>query len=705
MPGSGSGENLRAKTRFGVFEFDPQARELSKHGVRLKVQEQPIQILAALLEQPGQIVPREELQRRLWPDGTFVDYDQSLNKAVNKLRESLGDSANNPLYIETLARRGYRFVAPVEVDLPEEARPQIDELKAEEPKQGNNNFEKPLRSQSRLRRLAWPIGLSAIAVLASGLWPVAVPKVVVTQLTAGTHRYIGVLGVHNGRILFTAPFTMDQPAKYEFWSISTEGGESRLERMPFLNRPLGSAHGQQVDSKMGVFLIRAGLDDAGRGVEELWLVGFDGSKPRRIGVAVGSDTYSVSPDLRTLLRAGKEGLFVRPVEGGPERLIARIDWERPSQTFWHPSGKLIAFSIFKERQCSVWQVKADGTGMRPVLGEFEADEDAVWSPNGETLYFTLRGEICMRTSRRWLGWMRSPQVQRLTVGSTLYNIPVGDPTNSRLLYASGWVDHAESMKLNRQTGVFEPYLGGLSANWLDYSPDGQWIAYVSYPELDLWKCRRDGSDKILLDDSMNIHWPRWSPDGKRLAFAATRKEEFWAGVTHFHLYTISANGGKSEPVKGVSGGGFDPNWSPDGKRLVFAPWDFGVSTPKAEQHVSIVNLQTGTVDMVPGSEGILFPRWSPDGRRLEASSSRGSVLYDFETRRWVDVEGKGVAFAAWSKDSQYVFGSWMDENKLVRLDVAKRKVEETRHQGISSGFDRGLGCLLHSGGRSRGISG
>src|SRR4029077_2761161 len=87
--------------RFGVFKFDPQTRELTKHGVRLKVQEQPIKILGALLEQAGQIVSREDLQRRLWPDGTFVDYDQSLNKAVNKLREVLGDSADHPIYSET----------------------------------------------------------------------------------------------------------------------------------------------------------------------------------------------------------------------------------------------------------------------------------------------------------------------------------------------------------------------------------------------------------------------------------------------------------------------------------------------------------------------------------------------------------------------------------------------------------------------------
>ena len=125
-----------------------------------------------------------------------------------------------------------------------------------------------------------------------------------------------------------------------------------------------------------------------------------------------------------------------------------------------------------------------------------------------------------------------------------------------MIYAMGWVDHGESMKLNRQTDRFEPYLDGLSADCLDYSPDGQWIAYVSYPARELWKCRRDGSDKVLLEDSLDIYMPRWSPDGKRLAFAATRKGGAWSDP--FRIYTIAVEGGKAEPVKGVNGPGFDP---------------------------------------------------------------------------------------------------------------------------------------------------
>lgn len=101
--------------RFGVFEADEHTGELRKQGRRLPLQGQPLQVLLLLLERPGELVPRTEIHQRLWPDGTFVDFDHGLNAAINKIRESLGDSASSPRYVETLARRGYRFIAPVEV--------------------------------------------------------------------------------------------------------------------------------------------------------------------------------------------------------------------------------------------------------------------------------------------------------------------------------------------------------------------------------------------------------------------------------------------------------------------------------------------------------------------------------------------------------------------------------------------------------------
>jgi len=105
-------------TRFGVFELDLSAGELRKNGAKLRLQGQPFQVLALLLERAGEVVTREELQQKLWPSDTFVDFDHSLNTAINKVREALGDSASNPRYVETLARRGYRFIAPVRNEAP-----------------------------------------------------------------------------------------------------------------------------------------------------------------------------------------------------------------------------------------------------------------------------------------------------------------------------------------------------------------------------------------------------------------------------------------------------------------------------------------------------------------------------------------------------------------------------------------------------------
>src|SRR5215831_19593382 len=104
------------RVQFGVFELDLQGAELRKNGVKVKLQEQPLKVLQVLLENPGQIVSREDLRRRVWPANTFVEFDQGLYSAIARLRDALGDSSGSPRFIETVARRGYRFIAPVAIN-------------------------------------------------------------------------------------------------------------------------------------------------------------------------------------------------------------------------------------------------------------------------------------------------------------------------------------------------------------------------------------------------------------------------------------------------------------------------------------------------------------------------------------------------------------------------------------------------------------
>jgi DNA-binding winged helix-turn-helix (wHTH) protein len=228
--------------RFGVFEADLQARELRKSGRRLRVQDQPFFVLAALLEHPGTIVTREELRQRLWPADTFVDFDHSLNTAVNKLREVLGDSASSPRFIETLARRGYRFVAEVQKDFPPEesipkvvAQPVRDRWSLAEP-DSEHDLPKPHRAVTRslfaliqtmylvfyvvalfhaedLYQIAWPrLGLPTVFILVLVTAAVGIPLRL--YLLSGTAFDYSRLGEKFNKI-FLGVLILDQ-----LWAIA-----------------------------------------------------------------------------------------------------------------------------------------------------------------------------------------------------------------------------------------------------------------------------------------------------------------------------------------------------------------------------------------------------------------------------------------------------------------------------------------------------
>ncbi len=141
--------------RFGVFELDIRSGELRKSGARIRLQEQPLQILSLLLERPGEIVTREAICKKLWPDGTFVDFDHSLNAAVVRLREALDDSADNPRFIETVPRRGYRFIAPVQGRADDSSAPSA------------------ARAASRSRRKLWWVAATVVMLLLSLALPIA----------------------------------------------------------------------------------------------------------------------------------------------------------------------------------------------------------------------------------------------------------------------------------------------------------------------------------------------------------------------------------------------------------------------------------------------------------------------------------------------------------------------------------------------------
>jgi DNA-binding winged helix-turn-helix (wHTH) protein len=191
--------------RFATFEVDLQAQELRKAGLRLKLTGHPFQVLAILLEQPGTVVTREELQKRLWPD-TFVDVDHNLNTAINKIREALGDSSENPRFVETLPRRGYRFISPITVSGTDAA--------------GNRSTSESESAARTKRRLALALLVGTVVVLVAGsVWfykprgtPVAPPQRTLTRLTFEDGLQTGATWSPDGRYI---AYSSDRGGKFE----------------------------------------------------------------------------------------------------------------------------------------------------------------------------------------------------------------------------------------------------------------------------------------------------------------------------------------------------------------------------------------------------------------------------------------------------------------------------------------------------------
>ena len=201
----------------------------------------------------------------------------------------------------------------------------------------------------------------------------------------------------------------------------------------------------------------------------------------------------------------------------------------------------------------------------------------------------------------------------------------------------------------RQSRQFQPYLGGISAEGVSFSPDGKFVAYVTYPEGILWKSGRDGSNRTqLTDPPLYPVMPHWSPDGSQVLFSAADS----AGETH--SYIISSQGGTPQPIlPGSKGEQGDPNWSPDGRSIVFDSWEGERGNSK--HSTRILNLASRQVTTLPGN--YWSARWSPVGRYLAGLSHGTSelMLYDFAARRWSVLLKQRSDFPAWSHDGQFIY--------------------------------------------------
>jgi Tol biopolymer transport system component/DNA-binding winged helix-turn-helix (wHTH) protein len=687
--------NGRTKLCFSIFEVDLTTNKLFKRGVSQHLQEKPFQILAQLLERPGEVVTREELQKILWPDGTFVDFDKGLNTAVKKLRQALGDSPDAPVFIETQPRKGYRFIAPVFFNGSDlgggPISPALDSGDAPQHAAGGNGnavIEGPqLPPAPEQRGVAgtktWTLPalllcLLAIAVVA--IWlslrsSIDTPKVIDSaQITKdGLPKSRATLKlVSDGARLYFQEGSLDETEQNTaLVQVATQGGETA--RIPISLRNPMAYDFSQIRSEL---LLGAGEFQLPSNERPLWALPLPAGPPHRLGDIIAHDACWV-PDGRHLAFANGKDVFLAAADGSDVRKLATADgfdfsyWIRFS-----PDGRRVRFSVIKfgtpdnqMESMDVMEMAVDGSGLHPLpihggCGAWSAD-------GGNYFYQKGRDTWVLPEQQSLFGKVRLGNTVQLTAGPIGYSPPTPS-ADGKQLFVIGQQGRVELMHYAADSKEWVPFLGGISAGELEVSPDGQWVTYTTFPEFDLWRSKLDGSERLQLTfEPINAHEPRWSPDGKQILFT-----DF-----PYKIFVVPANGGAPRQLMPADhpdsiGAGA---WLPDGSAIIFGRHMGCPGSDNSCWGIFRLDLQTQQVSKIPGSDGMVATRLSHDGHYLTAlfRNQNRVMLYDLQTQKWSEL-AKAFGSMAWSHDSKSIYVHLKHETKpaeLVRISVPNGHVQ------------------------------
>jgi Tol biopolymer transport system component/DNA-binding winged helix-turn-helix (wHTH) protein len=542
--------------RFSVFEVDLRNRELRKHGIRLKLQDQPFRVLQALVERPGELVSREELQRRIWGGDTFVDFDQSLNRAVNKLREALGDGAGTPRFIETLPRRGYRFIAPVE-GTPHPAS-------------------ETTAAGKSYRSFTWA-ATGLLLAAGAGLWSarnqgtLPPPRVVPLTTFTGTESHPAFSP--DGKQVAFAWSGEKQDNTDVYVKVIGEPEALRLTSDPaFDGYPAWSPDGRQIAFA------------STRGEGGVYLVSALGGPERKLADLATNSRLAWSPDGKFLLVAkhhrdtkpepGDGALFQVPVdrEGEPREILTppRGTWFKDPA--YAPRGRSLAYASctgsITGSNCSL-QVVGSKEGLIPSGEPRRITEPSLkilglaWTVDGSSLIYSSQAGnqlALLRVSVR-----NGKEPERVELAGTGASYPAIDFKTGRLAFSRRLADD-DIWRLERG-GKACPFLTSSRSDLSpQYSADGRRIAFASGREgenREVWVANADGTGLTRVT-RMSVYsgTPRWSPDGQWIAFDARK--------SGWDIWVAEANGGSSKQLTRGPADSVIPSWSRDGSSIYFA---------------------------------------------------------------------------------------------------------------------------------------
>ncbi len=450
-------------------------------------------------------------------------------------------------------------------------------------------------------------------------------------------------------------------------AVPASGGEP--VRIPL---PLKSMSVTDVSSDGASLLVKDFPGTGRAGLGTLWSYPVVGGTPRRLDNILANDA-AWSPDGKMLVYCHGRDLFLANGDGTRSKQLASLAGFLLSARF-SPAGDTIRFDVedIERRARTLWEVSIDGTNLHPLLPGWHShgDETGSWTRDGKYFLFAAKGQIWELPERT--GFLRRGELKPVRLTSSLLNLstPI-QSKDGKKLFVVGRTQRGKLVRYEAKSGSFQLWEPGasLSAEYVAFSPDRNWIAYVKFPEGVLYRSKPDGSEPLALSDPERYAiMPRWSPDSKRIVFRSVSPGKL------SKLYMVSPDGSvKEELMPADPLFKHDPNWSPDGNRIVF-----GVDLPSGSSEVRILDLLSHQVSTLEGSQGLAGPRWSPDGRYISATANNGIgiSLFDFRSRQWSQLVQIPVAFPTFSWDGKFLYFLRVpDQAAILRINLDDRKTE------------------------------
>jgi serine/threonine protein kinase/Tol biopolymer transport system component len=497
-----------------------------------------------------------------------------------------------------------------------------------------------------------PMTIAAAVVILAALglfyWlrnrPLPPPRISsTTQITHdGLKKYLA--GTDGSRLYFT------EASAHSLGQVAVSGGE--IAQMPV---PVPGFRYLLDISPDGTNMLVEAAQEKNTLVGALWIVPILGGSARRLGEA---DQAAFSPDGKSVAYRTQEGaLWIVQSDGrGAHQLTAGPRAFNPS---WSPDGGVLRY----HKDGALWEISSNGSNPHKLLPDWRGSVYQCcgrWTLDGKFFLFLSyaandgNSEMWALDERR--GLFRKPPKEpiRLTTGPIEWSWPVPGK-DGREIFSEGQISRGELVRFDLRNKQLQPFLGGISAEYVEFSKDGRYVVYVSYPEGILWRANRDGSGRVqLTDSSMYPLNPHWSPDGSQILFMDMDSH----GAVK--SYVVSSEGGGPQRIMPEDNGfQSDPGWSPDGRKIVFSNGGLG---NQGIAELRVLDIASHSVTVLPGSAGIAgSPRWSPDGRYIAATSTEHPSLqiYDTKTQQWSVLlkigQNTPVDYPVWSRDSRSIY--------------------------------------------------